>query len=307
MEPFSQTLTIDVRRLRVLRALHLKGTVAATAEALCLTPSAVSQQIAALSREFGVPLLAPQGRRVRLTPQALLLLDRAVVIEAELERARADLAAFADGVAGPVTVGAFATAICGIVAPALPRLAASHPGLTIRVVETEAPDCFYRLDAGEVDIAITVDHLDGPARNDPRYRREDLTVDPFLAALPANHRLAARNAIDLRDLAEDPWIAGAVPGPCQQVALGACAAAGFSPPIRHSTGDWNAAFALIAAGTGVTLVPRMVAASGVPPGVVSRPLTGPHQPARHIFAATRAGSETNPCLVPVIEALRATA
>jgi DNA-binding transcriptional LysR family regulator len=307
MEPFSQTLTIDVRRLRVLRMLHAKGTVAAAADALCLTPSAVSQQLAALSREFGVPLLEPQGRTVRLTAQARMLLDHAAAIERELEKARAGLAAFAGGITGPVSLGAFATAITGLLAPALPRLRLTHPGITARIVECEAPECFARLDAGELDIAVSVDHREGPGRLDPRYRRTDLTVDPFLAAVPEGHPLAGRNAVELTDLADQPWIAGAVPGPCQQLALAACIPAGFNPTVRHFTGDWFAAFALISAGEGVTLVPRMAAANGVPQGVVLRPLSGPHRPARHIFAACRAGAKDHPLLPPVLAALRAVA
>src|SRR5512147_3074883 len=111
MESVSSAFTIDIRRLRVLRELRLRGTIGATASALGLTPSAISQQLSALSREIGVPLLAPQGRGVRLTQQAELLLEHAAAIDVQLERARADLAAFEEGAVGRVTLGTFATAI----------------------------------------------------------------------------------------------------------------------------------------------------------------------------------------------------
>src|ERR671910_15879 len=118
MEPLSRNFTIDLRRLRVLRELDQRGTVAATAAALHLTPSAVSQQLAALARELGVPLLERRGRGVRLTGQARLLLEHAGAVQAQLERARADLAAWDQGELGFVTVSGFSTAITGLVAPA---------------------------------------------------------------------------------------------------------------------------------------------------------------------------------------------
>jgi DNA-binding transcriptional LysR family regulator len=305
MEPFSDVLTIDVRRLRVLRELRQRGTVGATAAALNLTPSAISQQLAALSRETGVPLLAPQGRRVRLTPQALLLLDHAAAIEAQLERARADLAAFRQGSAGRVNLGAFATAIAGIVAPALERLRRERPGLVLSVMETEAPECFTRLDAGDLDLVITVDHRHGPSRGDPRYRRVELLDDPLLAALPAGHPLAAAGQVALQDLAQEPWILGAMRGPCQDVAMAAWAGCGFTPAIAHHANDWGAVFALVAAGCGVALVPRMATGAGAPPGVVLRVPAGPQVPGRHLYAAVRAGSERHPSLAPVLAALEA--
>ena len=310
MEPFSPTCTIDIRRLRVLRELRMQGTVAATAAALNLTPSAISQQISALSREAGVPLLEPHGRGVRLTPQAALLLEHAAVIDAQMERARADLAAFDQGSVGQITLGAFATAITGIVAPALVRLRRERPRLRVAVLESEAPDAFTRLDAGDLDVVITVDYHGGPDRRhgDPaRYGRLDLLTDPLLVALGAEHPLAAQAAVDLKDLAAEPWILGALRGPCQEVGLAACTSAGFSPQIEHRANDWAAVFALVAAGCGVALVPRMAVAHGLPAGAVLRPLRGPGRPSRHIYAAIRAGSERYPSLVPVLAALEAVA
>lgn len=151
MKPFNNILNVDLRRLRVLRELQERGTVGATAAALHLTPSAISQQLAALGRELGVPLLTPQGRGVRLTPQAVLLLEHAVRVDAELERAQADLAAFQEGTVGRVALGTFATAVAGLVAPAVARLGQERPGIQVAVLEAEAPTCFTRLDMGDLD------------------------------------------------------------------------------------------------------------------------------------------------------------
>jgi DNA-binding transcriptional LysR family regulator len=304
MEPRIQTLTIDIRRLRVLRELQARGTVGATAGALNLTPSAISQQIASLSREAGVPLLMPHGRGVRLTPQAMLLLEHASAIDAQLERARADLAAFDEGIVGHVTIGAFATAIVGIMAPALVRLRRERPRLRLSVFETEAPECFTRLDAGDLDIAITVDYHNGPDRGDPRYSRKELLDDPLLVALAEDHPMAPQALIELKDLATEPWIVGAMRGPCQEVGLAACTSAGFNPGIIHHANDWSAVFALVAAGCGVALVPRMAVPSAVQAGVALRALKGPQSPSRHVYAAIRAGSEGYPSLVPVLAALQ---
>lgn len=302
MEPSTSAFTIDIRRLRVLRELRQLRTIGATARALGLTPSAVSQQLSGLSREIGVPLLAPQGRGVRLTPQAELLLERAAAIDAELERARADLAAFEEGNVGRVAVGSFATAITGIVAPALERLRRERPRLRLAVQEIGNAG-FSLLDRGELDVFITVDHRGGPPRNDPRYVRADLFDDHLLVAVPEGHPLSARPAIDLVALADERWIIGGTGGPCQEAGLTACAAAGFAPAVVHSVDDWNALLRLVSAGCGVGLVPEL-ALGGVPPaGVVLRPPEGPLRPCRHLYAVVRAGAERSPAIAPVVSAL----
>jgi DNA-binding transcriptional LysR family regulator len=307
MEPFSKTFTVDVRRLRVLRELQQRGTLGATAKALALTPSAISQQLASLSREVGVPLLVPQGRTVRLTTQARILLDHGALVEAQLERARADLAAFATGVVGRVALGAFATAISGLVAPAVERLRRERSRLDVSVREIEAPECFTSLDRGDLDLVVTVDYRSGPSRADRRYWRQDLLDDHLLVALPEVHPLAGRASIELLDLATERWIVGGTRGPCQEAGLAACAAAGFTPEVAHRVDDWNALLELVAAGCGVGLVPKLALAGTRPSGVVVRPTGGPQHPCRHLYAAVRAGAETSPSLVPVLAALTAAA
>lgn len=307
MKLHSNTFTFDIRRLRVLREFQERGTLAATATALNLTPSAISQQIAALSREVGVPLLAPVGRGVRLTPQADLLLFHGAAMDAQMERARTDLAAFTEGNVGHVTLGTFSTAIIGLVAPMLGRLRRDRPLLRLSIQETEPPECFTRLDSGALDLVVTVDYQSGPHRNDPRYHRLNLLRDPLLVAVAESHALAARQAIDLLALADQPWIVGAIRDPCQEVSLTACTAAGFSPDIQHRVNDWDSVFALVSAGCGVALVPRLAVPASQPFGLVLRPVAGPQRPGRNIYAAIRAGAENSPHLLPVLEALSAVA
>ena len=307
MKSFRRDLGIDVRRLRLLRELRAHSTISATARALHLTPSAVSQQIAGLSRDLGVPMLVPRGRGVRLTPQAELLLEHAALIDAQLERARADLAAMEQGLVGRVAIGAFATAISGFVAPAVLQLRRQCPRLRLSIEEIDAPECFTRLDRGDLDLAITVDFESGPHRDDVRYHRRELLDDPLLVVLCEHHALASRASIDLRDLARERWIIGAARGPCREAGLAACAAAGFNPDVAQRVNDWAALLRLTAADCGVALIPRLAINTGSLRGVVLRPVRGPAKPSRHIYAAVRAGAERSPILAPVLSALQASA
>ncbi|MFI8290245.1 LysR family transcriptional regulator [Streptomyces sp. ms191] len=301
MDPVSGTFTIDLRRLGALRELERRGSIARTAAALHLTPSAVSQQLAALARELGVPLVERQGRGVRLTGQARLVLRHADLIAAQLERARADLAAWEQGRRGAVTIGAFSSGVSGLLAPALAELAAVRPEIGTAVVESQPPDLFTRLDAGEVDLAIAVDFAASPPHTDRRYTRFDLLTDVLDVALPAGHRLAGRERVPLRELAADPWIVGDAGTCCGAVTRAVCAAAGFTPEIRHAVDDWQALAALVGAGLGVALVPRLVQPLGRPE-VVVRPVAG-QPPARTVFAAVRTGAEADPVLAAVVAVL----
>jgi molybdate transport repressor ModE-like protein len=292
---------IDARRLRVLREVAQQGTLAAAADALHLTPSAVSQQLAALEREVGQPVIERNGRGVRLTGAAEVLVRHANVVLAQLEAAEADVAAFAEGIVGTVRVAGFATALGELVAPAVVALRASHPRLTLTVEELEAPECFLALARGDVDIAISMASRQAP--EDPRFARRALLADTLDAVLPAGHALADREEIPLAELAGEDFVGPPQGTSCHDVTVTGCAAAGFTPAFRHRTLDFHTAMALAAAGLGVTLVPRLGQAA-VPAGAIVRPLSHP-APARHVFAATRAGAERRPAVAAVLDALAA--
>ncbi|MFI9832127.1 LysR family transcriptional regulator [Streptomyces sp. NPDC051913] len=304
MEPVSETFTVDLRRLTVLRELQRRGSLARTAEALHLTPSAVSQQIAALAREVGAPLTERDGRGVRLTGQARVLLAHADLIAAQLERARADLAAYGEGGRGSVTIGCFSSGILGLLPAALGALGARMPDVRVDVVEAEPPDLFTALDGGQVDIAVAVDFAAGPPHTDRRYSRIDLLTDVMDLVVPKDHRLAGRaEGVPLRELAADAWIVGHPRSCVGAVARSVCATAGFTPDIRHAVNDWAAVAALVEAGAGVALIPRLVR-----PLYASRRLatvtTEGEPPSRNVFAAVRTGSEDDPVLTVVREELR---
>jgi DNA-binding transcriptional LysR family regulator len=291
---------IDVRRLRTLRELADRGTIAATAQALHLTPPAVSQQLAALEREVGHRLTEPDGRRLRLTSAAHVLLGHADAIFAELERASAALAEHDRAAVGTVRVGAFATALANLLAPVIAVLRTTHPGLTVTGTEVEALECFERLARRELEIALSMESSWAPQPGDPRFARFDLGGDPLDAAVPAGHPLAGRDPLTLSDLAGHPWIAGPPGTPCHEITVAGCRAAGFSPDIVHTTLDWTTVLAFVAAEAGVALVPRL-GQTAAPPGVAIRRLPDP--PVRHVFAAARRGSEDAPAVRAVLDAL----
>ncbi|MDX2974685.1 LysR family transcriptional regulator, partial [Kribbella solani] len=175
---------IEVRRLRVLRALADHGTVTAAAEVLHLTPSAVSQQLAALESEVGQELLERRGRRVAITSAGRLLLAHADTILAEVERAEDAMRLHANGVNGEVRITAFATAITLLVAPALTRLRETTPGLSLVVRDAEGHQGITQLLDGDADLAIAVEHRGSPRPDDRRLARIPLYAEPFVAVLP---------------------------------------------------------------------------------------------------------------------------
>ncbi|WP_406202739.1 LysR family transcriptional regulator [Streptomyces sp. NBC_01017] len=292
----------DIRKLQILRTLRERGTVTATAEALRMTPSAVSQQLTNLARQVGVPLLEAQGRRVRLTDAARLLLRHAEAVFEQLERADAELAAYVHGEVGEVRVGAFSTAVPALVVPAVRALRRTHPGVTVRVREAEAQEAYELLAGGEVDLALSL-AAQAPTVGDVRFTRVPLLADPLDVALPRGHRLARAEEVRLADLAAEEWIFGGS-GPWSDITRGACEAAGFSPRQGHSAAGWTAILAMVEAGMGVALVPRTAAVARG--GVVMREV-GEQRPVRHVVAAVRRGSEAGAAVGTVLSALEAVA
>ncbi len=292
----------EIRKLQILRTLREKGTVTATAEALRMTPSAVSQQLTNLSAQLGVELLQAHGRRVRLTDAARLVLRHAEAVFEQLECADAELTAYLRGEAGEVRVGAFSTAVPALVVPAVRALRATHPGVSVRVREAEAGEAYDLLAGGEVDLALSL-AAHAPSAADPAFTRVPLLTDPLDVALPPDHPLAAAAGLRLADLAAEAWIFGGS-GPWSDITRTACEAAGFSPHQGHSAAGWTAILAMVEAGMGVALVPRMAAVRR--DGVVMRELRA-DRPRRHVVAAVRKGARDAPAVARVLDALRTAA
>jgi DNA-binding transcriptional LysR family regulator len=296
---------IHLGRLRALCELSERGTIAAAAQALHLTPSAVSQQIAALERDVGERLVEPDGRKVRLTPVGRVLVSGADAVFAEVERLHAEVARHAEGTEANLRVGSFATGITRIVAPAAAILRDSAPGVRIEVVEAEAPDAFADLARHELDMVVSMEAPGAPPGDDPRATRIPLRADPLLALLPCDHPLAGRKHVPLAGLANDHWIAPPAGWLCEQIILAGCQTAGFTPHVLHRAGDWQAMVALCSAGLGVAMVPAL---ADVRPddAVVLRQIAEP-APRRHIFAACRRGAQRSPAIAALAGAMRTAA
>ncbi|MCK2239471.1 MULTISPECIES: LysR family transcriptional regulator [unclassified Crossiella] len=297
---------LDLRRLRMLRALADHGTVTAAADALYVTPSAVSQHLAALETEVGQPLLERRGRRVRLTAAGELLLSHTNTILAELERAEAALAAHASGQNGEIVVAAFASAIGLLVAPTIAALRERAPGVLVRVRDAEGHESLPMLMDGGVDLAVAVEYRGAPREDDERVARVALYAEPFDAVLSAAHPLAQAAEVPLAELAGEDWISPSPGNPVYDVVRLACEHAGITPRIAHYSADFRATAALAGAGAGVALVPRTALYGVRLTGAVTRPLVAP-APVRRVFAAIRRGAETRPLVQATLAELRRTA
>lgn len=287
---------LDVRRLRLLRDLARLGTIAAVAEAHTYSPSAVSQQLAALQRETGVVLLERVGRGVRLTATATALVRHTEVILAGLEAAEATLAAARGGLLGTVRIGAYPSAVRPLLLPALVDLAREHPGLDLLVTELDPVAVPAALRERRLDVALVHDYDIVPVQTDPALDSTPLLDETVFLALPATHPVPDDPMGAVRDA---DWIIGSPGTLCHAVTLHACDLAGFRPTVRHHADDFTAVLALVAAGQGVGLVPQL-AVEGPPAGTRLVPL--PIR--RRTRIAYRQGAADHPAVLASIAALR---
>ncbi|MEG8276556.1 LysR family transcriptional regulator [Streptomyces sp. AHA2] len=291
---------LDVGRLQVLRAVVTSGTVTAAAAHLGYTPSAVSQQIAALEKQAGTALLERVGRGVRPTPAGLLLTEHAALIGSAVAQAESALADLRAGRTGRLAVRYFATAGSTLVAPALARLRADHPGVRVDLRLTDPEDPFEDVARGRADLAVVVQ---APGRSSGEgFDVVRLLDDPYAAVLPAGHPLAGEDVVDLHELAGEHWVGSEPPGPCLEPVTDSCAAAGFSPDFVIQSEDYATAQGFVAAGLGVGLMPRLGLRT-LHPGVVVRPVRNP-EPVRVISAAVRTTALDQPALRGLLDALR---
>src|SRR4051794_8283761 len=198
---------LDVKRLRVLREVSLRGSFSAAAESLAYTQSAVSQQIAALEREAGTVLVERRARGVHLTEAGHALVAHADVILARLSDAEAELEAIAGMRGGRVRIVSFPTAGATIAPRAIARFRERHPGVDVTLEPREPHEGLECVKCGECDIALTVEAGFEPI-SDPAIQRLHLLDDPMYPCLPAGHRLARKPRLRLSDFAEESWVMG---------------------------------------------------------------------------------------------------
>lgn len=293
---------LDVRRLRVLSEVARRGSFSAAAEALSYTQSAVSQQIAALEREADAVLVERNARGVKLTEAGRVLVTHADSILARLADAEDELQAVTGGRAGRLRLAAFPSSCATLMPIAIARFREQHPGVELTLEPLEPAEGKQALRAGEVDVALDIGaSYDGPAEDG--LEREILLDDPFSVCLPAEHRLAAKQRVKLADLADEQWMIGStVRCPDSGIFLRAASAAGFEPRIAFQLDDYLAIQGFVAAGMGVSFIPKL-AMVAVRDDVVIRSL-GARPPARRISMVTLAGSFLSPAKEAMLAILR---
>jgi DNA-binding transcriptional LysR family regulator len=286
---------LHLGRLRLLRELSERGTIAAVADALQFTPSAVSQQLAMLERETGVPLLQRAGRGVRLTDAALVLVHHAVDLLDRAAVAEADLAAVAGAVAGRARIAGFESVLLRIALPAIRRLVRDYPRLRCEVLEAEPEESLPLLATGDVDLVLGDEWQHQPVRLPTGVARYELFDDPVFLLVPEGHP-----ATGIADVANEAWATGDASLGWAEMTRRACRAhGGFEPDVRHRTMDASVAISCVAHGVGVTMLPAL--ALGDNPGVERRG-TPIH---RAVFAATRAVDAARPSTQAVLRAVQA--
>jgi len=287
---------LDLRRLRLLRELARRGTIAAVAEALSYSPSAVSQQLAALEKEAGVRLLEPVGRRVRLTPQADLLVGHTQVLLEEMERAEAELAQSLNETAGTLRVAAFQTAVLALVPHALSQLERQHPLLRVEVTELEPEVALPALAVGEFDLVLGEEYPGQPLPRPRETERHDLLTDELRLITPAGW-----SEQSLTSLASRPFVLEPVGTTAREWATAACRQAGFEPDARYTTTDLQIHLRLVESGLAAALLPDLSGARDRH-DVVAHRLHD--RPRRQIFTTVRSGAARHPKVQAFTTALK---
>jgi len=280
---------MDVRRLELLLALSRLGSMHAVSEVLGVTTSTVSQQIAALAKEVGTPLLEPDGRRVRLTPAGRRLAGHAVQILAAHEAARADLDPSAEP-AGTVRVAAFHTAISDTLLPVVHQL---PPAVRLEIQEQEPPDAVAMLERDQVDLALTYDYNLAPATLDGSLEATPLWESSWSLAVPSRSRRVRGTALDvIAPFADTDWIVNSRHTADEKVVRTLAALAGFHPRITQRADSLQLVQEMITAGLGVGLMPATYPKTT---GISLRPLRAP-EPRMRAYALTRRGRTNWPPL-----------
>ena len=293
---------LDVRRLRLLRELSIRGTLAEVAEALQYSPSSVSQQLALLEKEVGVELLRKTGRRVQLTPQAEVLVAHTAQLLETMEQAEADLAASLTTVTGTVRIAVFQSAALALMPDTLTRMAATYPEVRIEMIQREPETALHETWARDFDLVIAEQYPGHAAPRYPELDRVKLTTDAIRLAVPASDAGTAIRA--LADTAELPWVMEPRGAASRHWAEQACRSAGFEPDVRFETADLQAQARLIESGNAVALMPDLVWTGR---GTTARLLELPGKPHRTIFTSVRRSSAQRPAILAARETLAAAA
>ncbi|OZI23080.1 LysR family transcriptional regulator [Bordetella genomosp. 9] len=289
---------MDMNRLLTLRELARCGTMAAAAQALHLTPSAISQQLAQLERDLDTKLTERRGRGVALTAAGHALVRHAERLMSVLDEARSELAQLRTDIAGELRVAAFSSISVAVLAGALRSLQARHPRLKVIVSEMEAREGLAALTAWHTDVAVIDDLAVHPGVRHHAYELVPLASDALHVMLPAKHPLARRTSLRMSDLKDASWALDSSNSSFGDFVAGLCRRAGFEPHINAHCAGFELVAAMVAAGCSVSL------ASGLR---LSRPLPGVKavrlrpEIQRRILLAYRKGERDHPAVQALVE------
>ncbi|MFI0352419.1 LysR substrate-binding domain-containing protein [Actinomadura sp. 9N407] len=292
---------LDLERLRALHSVATYGSVSAAADVLHVTTSAVSQQLAKLERETGQKLLERNGRGVRLTDAAELLVEHAGRILSLVEQAQSDLEAHRGSVVGQLSLAAFPTAIRGLIPVTLRGLRADHPDLRVLVREEDPMRSMPLVARGDLDMAVVQDWNNEPLPLPEGLHKGIICDDVADVALPPDHPLAGRDEVDLKELAGDPWISSSPDSICCDWLLRTLRSVDAEPRIDHMAYEFATQLSLVGAGLGNVILPRM-GRCDVPAEVRVVPLRSPLS--RRIYAVWREEAARRPAIRAAVDALR---
>lgn len=286
---------LDIQRLRVFRAVVATGSVGGAASSLGYTPSAISQHLTALQRETGLALVERRGRGISPTAAGVALADGLGPFFAGLAEVESMVGDLRAGRVGTLTISYFASAGATWIPPVVAVLVREFPQLRLDLRLFEL--------AGDSPVDADVEiFVDGSSRGTGGQVIE-LLYEPYVVVLPEGHRLADRAQIPLAELRDEQWVDNDFSrGPCRQVVLDACAAAGFTPAFPIETHDYPTAVAFVAAGVGITVLPRL-GTTMLPPGVRAVPVVDP-VPRRRILLRVKDALSGHPAVTRAVELLR---
>ncbi|WP_052373051.1 LysR family transcriptional regulator [Amycolatopsis taiwanensis] len=292
---------LNLDRLRVLHTVSVTGSVSNAARTLHVTTSAISQQIARLEREVGQRLVERHGRGIRLTEAGTFLARDAGELLTHVERVEAGLAEHRGTVTGTLAVAAFATAARGLLPGVLGTLRSRYPELRVSLSEREPHESIPALSRGRLDIAIVQEWPGDELTIPDGLTRCDLSEDTFDLALPADHPLAGRDRLAITELLDEDWIAWSDGQICHDWLVRTLRANDAQPCIAHTASEHATQLALVAAGLGVALIPRL-GRDHAPSSVHFVPITP--APARRIFALQRTSASARPALRATLDTLQ---
>jgi len=292
---------IELGALASLRAVDTYGSVVAAADALGFTPSAVSQQVKRLERQTGVPLLERVGRGVILTDHGRHLVEAGGRLLTDLEEVESTLHQRAGTVAGHLRLTAFSTAMRGLVAPVVRELLGTHLDLTLTLTEREPWDTVDLVASGQADLGVVHRWGDVPIAIPDHLDATVVAHDLADVVVRRDHPLAARDVVTPSDLVDEQWIATPEGTICRQWLTRMYAGTGRLPQIAHTAMEFDSHLALVRAGLGVALVPRL---GRQPLGdeLVGVPARDP-EPTRDVIAVHRRSMAASPAVQAVLDGL----